>query len=174
MPAEDNPNAIGLIAQGVIKVVDPGMSGYPASGTNNYPGPPISDTPTCPTGYVYAPVASPDTTGVTYNRILSSPTEVEAAITVGGGGWGAENVARGSYGGRKQAGSAVQDNLIVRGTIVESVRGVVGVVDTDGYVKRYYLDPRLLTGILPGDIWLRGTYIPAPGGWQDFRAADSQ
>jgi hypothetical protein len=45
-------------------------------------------------------------------------------------------------------------------------------VGTDGYLKHYYLDWRLLTGILPGDIWLRGKYIPAPGGWHDYRAAD--
>jgi hypothetical protein len=174
MPTSDNSNAIGLVAQGVIKVVDPGISSYATSyseygGNNNYPGPPTS----LPSGYEYAPVAHPVGGGAPYDRYLSDPTVVEAAITVGGGGWGAENVARSvsGYGGRKEL-SSPQDSLIVRGTITEAVRGVVGLVGTDGYLKHYYLDWRLLTGILPGDIWLRGKYIPAPGGWHDYRAAD--
>jgi hypothetical protein len=173
-PSEGNPNALGLIAQGVVKVIDPGISGYTTTGSPNYyPGPPTS----VPSGYEYVPVASPDASGATYDRYLSDPTVVEAAITVGGGGWGAENVKYGSsptYGGRKEA-SGTQDSLIVRGTITEAVRGVVGVADgSDGYIKNYYLDWRLLTGILPGDIWLRGKYIPTPAGWHDYRAADSQ
>jgi hypothetical protein len=174
MPTEDNPNALGLITQGVVKVIDPGMSGYATGGTNNYPGPPTSGMISGSGGYIYAPVASPDASGATYNRYLSDPTVVEAAITVGGGGWGAENVYYQGYGGRKEATSP-RDDLIVRGTIVEAVRGVVGLASSpyDGYIKHYYLDWRLLTGILPGDMWLRGTYIPAPGGWHDYRAADS-
>jgi hypothetical protein len=59
--------------------------------------------------------------------------------------------------------------LIVRGTITEAVRGVVGLIGADGYLKFYYFDERLLEGILPGDIWLRGKYIPAPAGWHDYR-----
>jgi hypothetical protein len=176
MPTSDNPNAIGLVAQGVIKVVDPGMSGYTTTDSPNYypgpvPGKYIPTDPAYESQYDYAPVASPDASGVTYNRYLSEPTVVEAAITVGGGGWGAENVKRDIYGGRKEA-AGTQDDLYVRGTITEAVRGVVGLVGTDGYLKHYYLDWRLLTGILPGDIWLRGKYIPAPGGWHDYRAAD--
>jgi hypothetical protein len=93
---------------------------------------------------------------------------VEAALTVGGGGWGAENVYRNGYGNRKEE-SGNQDDLIVRGTITEAARGVVGVVGTDGYVKHYYSDERLFEGILPGDLWLRGKYIPAPAGWHDYR-----
>jgi hypothetical protein len=176
MPMSDNPNAIGLVAQGVIKVVDPGISGYTTTDSPNYypgpvPGKYIPTDPAYESQYDYAPVASPDASGVTYNRYLSEPTVVEAAITVGGGGWGAENVKRDIYGGRKEA-AGTQDDLYVRGTITEAVRGVVGLVGTDGYLKHYYLDWRLLTGILPGDIWLRGKYIPAPGGWHDYRAAD--
>ncbi len=180
MPATENPNAMGLIAQGVIKVIDPGMSSYASNysefsskeaGNNNYPGPPTS----VPSGYEYVPVAVPVSGGAEYERYLSDQTEVEAAITVGGGGWGAENVARKYsdkyYGGRKQA-SGSQDDLIVRGSITEVLRGVVGVTGTDGYLKHYYLDERLLEGILPGDIWLRGKYIPAPAGWHDYRAAN--
>ena len=93
---------------------------------------------------------------------------IEAALTVGGGGWGAENVRRGSYGGRKEA-SGAQDYLILRGTLTEAMRGVVGLIGWDGYLKRYYLDERLLEGVLPGDIWLHSKYIPAPAGWNDYR-----
>jgi len=47
------------------------------------------------------------------------------------------------------------------------VRGVVGVVGQDGYTKKYYWDERLLTGILPGNIWLKGKYVPLPGAWTE-------
>ena len=69
---------------------------------------------------------------------------VEAAVTVGGGGWGAENVRSG---GRKTTGN--NDNLILRGTISECIRGIVGIIGSNGYLKKYYLDKRLLEGILP-------------------------
>ncbi len=97
---------------------------------------------------------------------------VEAAMTIGGGGWGAENVTREWnrvwYGNRKEENEP-QDKLVVRGTITEACRGVVGVIGTDGFLKYYYYDERLLEGILPGDIWMRGKYIPAPAGWRDYR-----
>ena len=162
-PSMDNPNVLGLIAQGVIKVVDPGMSDY------SY----VDDTPEVPEGHKYVPIGLPDSGQSVdlHKRHLPDPMVIEAAITVGGGGWGAENVRRGSYGGRKEA-SGNQDNLIVRGSIAEAVRGVVGLIGSDGYVKRYYLDERLLEGILPGDIWLQGKYIPAPAGWHDYRPTD--
>jgi hypothetical protein len=189
MPRHDNPNVLGLIAQGVIKVVDPGISGYDAGGKNYYPGPPSE-----PDGFEYVPIGQQDTGGwvwrrvgwrwvkepqeaEVYDRHLPDPTVVEAAMTVGGGGWGAENVARrrgwSYYGGRKEA-SGNQDYLIVRGTITEAVRGVVGVIGQDGYLKRYYFDERFLEGILPGDVWLRGKYIPAPAGWHDYRSSYSE
>jgi hypothetical protein len=210
MPAADNPNILGLIAQGVIKVVDPGMSGYAAGGTNGYPGPPAEIS-----GFEYIPIGQQDSTTTTTaattttttagttttttswttsttttagttttttaatttttadTRHLPDPMWIEAAMVIGGGGWGAENVRRSSYGGRKEwPGSAEdpeQDFLIVRGSIVECCRGVVGLIGQDGYLKRYYFDKRVLTGILPGDIWLQGKYIPAPAGWHDYR-----
>jgi hypothetical protein len=111
--------------------------------------------------------------GATYDRYLPDPTVVEASITIGGGGWGAENVIDSSltYGGRKQSAPAVvQDYLYLRGTLVEAIRGVVGRIGSDGYLKRYYFDERLLEGILPADIWLRGKYVPAPAGWHDYRS----
>ncbi len=95
---------------------------------------------------------------------------IEAAMTVGGGGWGAENVRRSPYGGRKEA-DGDQDQLIVRGTICEAIRGVVGLIDGDGYYKTYYFDKRLMEGILPGDLWLGGKFIPTPAGWHDYRVA---
>ena len=103
------------------------------------------------------------------NRYLPDPTIVEAAITVGGGGWGAENV------GNRKEESSPGDALVVRGTFVEAVRGVVGLFSTssgdpiDGYAKYYYLDERLLEGVLPGNIWFGGKYVPAPAGWHDYR-----
>jgi hypothetical protein len=57
----------------------------------------------------------------------------------------------------------------VHGAITEACRGVVGLTGSDGYVKKYYIDSRLLEGVLPGDFWLAGQYVPAPAGWQDYR-----
>jgi len=189
MPAEDNPNILGLIAQGVVKVIDPGMSRYESDyseynedypyngGNNDYPGPVPPEYISGLSGYVYAPVAHPESTDPDeiHLRYLSDQTVVEAAMVIGGGGWGAENVARKPdyyspyYGGRLQATSGNQDYLIVRGTIVECCRGVVGLIGQDGYLKHYYFDERVLSGILPGDIWLQGKYVPAPAGWHDYR-----
>jgi len=173
MPHEDNPNILGLIAQGVIKVIDPGISGYDEGNPNYYPGPPTDES--VPSEYVYAPVARPESTDPDeiHLRYLSDPTVVEASMVIGGGGWGAENVEWNNYGGRKEA-SGSQDELTVRGTIVECCRGVVGRVSSyyyggDGYIKHYYFDERVLSGILPGDIWLQGKYVPAPAGWHDYR-----
>jgi hypothetical protein len=179
MPDMDNPNILGLIAQGVIKVVDPGMSEYSAGGVNGYPGPPQLD-PNLIGSFVYTPVGIKDagSGGQFYHRHLPDPMEVEASMVIGGGGWGAVNVERRSgwttYGGRKETnpGSSADnwDMLIVRGTIVERCRGVVGLTSSpEGYKKHYYFDERVLLGILPGDIWLQGKYVPAPSGWHDYR-----
>ncbi|MBN1795552.1 MAG: hypothetical protein JW804_02665 [Sedimentisphaerales bacterium] len=156
-PSEDNPNVLGLVAQGVIKVVDPGIINDELSGPS-----PVS-------GAEYEPIGLTDGGGDdSYPRKLARYTTIEASITVSGGGWGAENVDAGySHNGRKDQSG--QDYLVVRGTIAEAVRGVVG-SGSDGYVKRYYLDERLLEGILPGDIWLKGKFIPAPAGWHDYRS----
>lgn len=166
-PSMENPNILGLVAKGVIKVVDPGMSDY------TY----VDDTPVEPSGFKYVPIGRPDNPSSVpgdadyHKRYLPDPMVVEAAMTVGGGGWGAENVARGSYGGRKEA-SGPQDDLVIRGSLTEVVRGVVGLIGSDGFLKHYYMDARLLEGVLPGDVWLRGKYIPAPAGWHDYRAAN--
>jgi hypothetical protein len=164
-PSTDNENILGLISQGVIKVVDPGMSAYSGGGGNKYPGPPDEAL----SGFDYVPVGRLDG-GATknYERHLPDQMIIEAALTVGGGGWGAENVRRGSYGGRKEDGGN-QDRLMLHGTITEAIRGVVGLIGNDGYLKYYYFDERVLEGVLPGDIWLRGKYIPAPAGWSDYR-----
>ena len=146
-PSAGNPNVLGLIAQGVVKVINP----------RNGPSSPPSGLTYQPIGIKKSPT-DPNTT-----RYLPDPTVIEAAITVGGGGWGAENV------GSRREYSGSQDDLIVRGAITEACRGAVGVVGTDGYVKKYYLDSRLLEGLLPGDVWMHGKYLPAPAGWHDYR-----
>ena len=174
-PSQDNPNALGLIALGVVKVVDPGMSSGGAGAGN----PTLEAMPTgwAPSGdyskkpFTYVPIGIRDDGQPNYRRHLPDPVVVEAGMTVGGGGWGAENVQRGSYGNRKEA-SGVQDDLVLRGTLAEATRGVVGLVGSDGFLKNYYLDERLLTGILPGDIWLRGKFVPLPAGWKDYRASN--
>jgi hypothetical protein len=141
------------------------MSRYTNSYPNYYPGPPTSP----PAGLVYVPVANHQSgSSNTYDRLLPHETVVEIAVTIGGGGWGAENVNKGSYGGRREYVSGTQDDLVLRGAITEACRGVVG-SGNDGYLKHYYLDSRLLEGVLPGDFWLQGKYIPAPAGWKDYR-----
>jgi len=129
----------------------------------------VDDQPVIPEGYKYIPIGIPDSgqPDNSYKRHLPDQLEIEAALTVGGGGFGAENVRRGYYGGRKEA-SGYQDDLVVRGAITEAIRGVVGLVGSDGYIKKYYFDQRLLKGILPGDVWLRGKFTPAPAGWKDY------
>jgi hypothetical protein len=150
MPTEDNPNVLGLIAQGVIKVVDPGL---------------LTSNPSIPgSGLTYQPIGiKKSASDPCYVRYLPDPTVVEAAITVGGGGWGAENVGAGN----RRVYSTPQDFLVVHGSITEVIRGVVGHLGSDGYIKKYYIDTRLMSGILPGDIWFSGKYIPAPAGWHD-------
>jgi hypothetical protein len=154
-PSKNNPSALGLMSQGVVKIVDPGLSG-------------IDGSPKVPANFLYVPIGTKDASAGAkdWDRHLPDPTVVEAAVTVGGGGWGAENV-----GDRKET-SGNQDYLILRGAITEAVRGAVGLVGSDGYIKQYYLDERLLEGVLPGDIWLRGKYVPAPAGWHDYRASN--
>jgi len=158
IPTKTNPNVFGLIARGVIRVVDPGMADY------SY----VDDEPVVPAGFEYVPIGLHDG-GDLHKRHLPASVEIEAAITSGGGGFGAENVRRSYYGGRKESSGNSQDYLYVRGTLAEVVRGVVGLIGSDGFLKRYYLDDRMLQGILPGDIWLKGKYIPAPAGWSDYR-----
>ncbi len=171
-PSADNTNILGLVAEGVIKVIDPGLSSS-------------SGEPSGYSGLEYEPIGLQDessggewvwklisghwqkvyqeTEPKEYDRVLPDQVVVEAALTVGGGGWGAENV-----GDRKEY-SGKQDDLILRGTITEAIRGAVGLVGNDGFLKYYYFDSRVLEGILPGDIWLQGKFIPAPAGWHDYR-----
>ncbi len=173
MPAEDNPNILGLIAQGVIKVVDAGMT------DDNHGSEGFTPEDLLSSGFKYMPIGCDDPAPEQYKRHLPDPMIVEAAMVIGGGGWGAENVERKpnwyspTYGGRKEWPGSSEDNwdkLIVRGTIVECCRGVVGLVGTaEGFKKFYYFDERVLSGILPGDIWLQGKYVPAPAGWHDYR-----
>ncbi|MFA5424162.1 MAG: hypothetical protein WC374_09935 [Phycisphaerae bacterium] len=157
IPLNNNPNIMGLVSQGVIRVVDPGLS---EDGGKPY----------VPGNYTYVPVGIKDKSQE-YSRVLPAKTIIEASLTVGGGGFGAENVLRNGAGNRKENGIARQDTLILRGTISEAVRGVVGLLGNtpDGYLKHYYLDSRMLEGILPSHFWMKGKYIPAPAGWHDYR-----
>jgi len=95
---------------------------------------------------------------------------VEAALTIAGGGWGAENV------GNRKTVSSTYDKLTVFGTITEVTRGIVGSSSPlwncsvrNGYMKQYYWDTRLLQGILPGYIWLQSKYVSTPAGWYEYR-----
>ncbi len=92
MPAEGNPNVLGLIAQGVVKIVDPGLSNNSDVGYPEPNGVPDRIYPSDPAKkHDYKPVANADGAAVN-NRKLPHNMIVEAAVTVGGGGWGAENV----------------------------------------------------------------------------------
>jgi len=118
-------------------------------------------------GLEYEPIAIKESgySDGDYHRYLSDPMVLEAAMTVGGGGWGAENV--GYPNGRKTSGST--DDLIVRGTLTEVIRGVVGIINRNGYSKNYYFDQRMLSGLIPGTVRLKGKFVAVPGGWSDFR-----
>jgi hypothetical protein len=168
MPKEGNPNCLGLIARGSVKVIDPGLSNNSVS--VGLPDPNVPDRLIPSHKHFYKPVAILDGSPVN-NRKLPHNMVVEAAVTVGGGGWGAENVNSSGM-RRKTTGPGTNDYLILHGTISECVRGVVGITSTNGYIKQYYLDKRLLEGILPGDIWFGGKYVPAPAGWHDYKAEE--
>ena len=135
MPVNTNPNILGLVSQGVIRVVDPGISESSE----------IGGKPDVPNPYVYAPVGVVDNgyDSSSYHRHLPGTMVVESALTIGGGGFGAENVRRDGYGDRKEGSGGSQDKLLVRGTLSEVLRGVVGLVGKDGYLKHYSLDSRL-------------------------------
>jgi hypothetical protein len=122
----------------------------------------------------YAPVAArQDNLLPIYDRKLPQNMVVEAGITVGGGGWGAENVyASASYTPRENVDPYDNDRLIIRGSITEVCRGVVG-NGNNGYIKRYYFDKRLMTGIIPGNIGLKGKYVLIPGGWSETASVTS-
>jgi len=163
MPAPDNTNVLGLVAQGVVKVVDPGMASYSYIDG----GSPLNNG-----SFQYIPIGQPYSS----YRTLPSNMIVEAAITVGGGGWGAEHV------GERRMTSPTSfgyHKLIVRGAIIEAMRGIVGTDpsklsfpdSSNGYLKHYYFDNRLPGGLLPGNIWLKAKYTPLPGGWSDYRVA---
>jgi hypothetical protein len=152
VPAADNRNYLGLVSlNGVVKVVDPGLSVYEGEGPPSYPR------------VTYKPVALPRPfSGVkTYLRQLPMSTVVQAAITVGKGGWGEENITN-------RYMMIKYDGLILAGSITEAVRGAY--VETGGGCRKYYyFDKRLLKGHVPGDLWFGGKFIPTPGGWRDYQ-----
>ncbi len=160
MPRMDNPNALALFAGGVVKIVDPGL-------VELLDG---SGAPPTVSKMAYEPIGIKDNgyADGTWHRHLPDPMTVEAAITVGGGGWGAEHVKREKDDpGRKDSG--IQDDLVLRGMLTEVVRGVVGRTGSDGYLKQYTFDERMLSGLIPGTVRLKGKFTTAPSGWSDFR-----
>ena len=173
MPTIDNPNILGLISQGVIKLADPGMTdnGLLYQTDGYWEGPEEDQTwvepfdPTQVDGY--KPIANPDQAGVIHSRKLPQTVTVEAAMTVGGGGWGVENLYRNSsFPGRKNYSPNQKDTLIVRGSLTEALRGAIG-SGNNGFIRGYYYDERVMAGIVPGNMWLKGKYVPIPGGWSE-------
>jgi len=159
VPSPENQNVLGLFSQfGVVKVVDPGLSSVLKDLTEE------ELTDYCPIGYQKTSSTNE------WDRQLVDPCDptssmvVQAAITACGGGWGAENI-----GARTSVNPSGTDNLIVAGSITESVQGKIADYTGSGFRRCYYFDERLLTGILPGDMWLQSKYVPTPGGWSDFR-----
>ena len=162
VPNASNENVLGLFSQfGVVKVVDPGLSSnVPTTG----PGVPAEFIDTGGSVLSYQPIGYQKTSPpFIWDRQLLQPMAVQAAITVCGGGWGAENV-----GARTNTNPDGKDTLIVAGSITEAVQGMVA-EDNNGFRRYYHFDDRLLGGILPGDMGLQSKYIPTPGGWSDSR-----
>jgi hypothetical protein len=175
VPAAGNLSALGLFSQyGVVRVIDPAKSlNGPADLSGStvwtellkpnltaFPGPePYAGLQYKPVGcHIDKVPGLPD-----YARYLPSPLVVQAAITAGGGGWGADNVGR-----RLNSSVNSNDVLVVVGAIAEAVRGPVA-EGQNGFKKSYHFDKRFLSGILPGDMWLQSKFVPAPGGWSDYR-----
>jgi hypothetical protein len=177
VPSSTNPNVLGLFSQyGVVKVVDPQLSSNVPKDEINSMLPAVF-TDAQGSFLTYRPIgyqkALPPRI---WNRQLVDPSQptvsmvVQAAITACGGGWGAENVGDPALGARQNVNPnlGVKDILIVAGSITESVQGRVAYIN-NGFRRCYYFDERLLTGILPGDMWLQSKYVPTPGGWSDSK-----
>jgi len=153
IPSNNNNNILGLFSQsGVVRVIDPGLSSsgaLSATGPRDDYGGNIN----------YQPVAIQ--VNERWQRALPLNMVVQAVISAGGGGWGAENV-----GSRVNNNVAGRDNLVVVGAITEAIRGIVA-DGQNGFNKFYYFDPRLRNGILPGNMGFQSKYVVAPGGWSE-------
>ena len=173
-PSTTNQNVLGLFSQlGVVKVVDPQLSSNVMRSEENENNPAFF-TVAQDSFLTYRPIGYQAMPPRIWNRQLVDPSQptvsmvVQAAITTCGGGWGAENVGDPALGARQNMNPDGKDILIVAGSITESVQGRVAYI-SNGFRKCYYFDERLLTGILPGDMWLQSKYVPTPGGWSDSR-----
>ena len=152
IPRNDNNNILGLFSQsGVVKIIDSGLS---SSGALSAAGPQDDYD-----NINYKPVAIQ--VNALWQRALPLNMVVQAVISTGGGGWGAENV-----GYRTNNNVAGRDNLVVVGAITEAVRGIVA-DGQNGFKKFYYFDERLRNGILPGNMGFQSKYVVAPGGWSE-------
>jgi len=165
VPGTGNQNVLGLFSQyGVVKVVDPGLSPNVPKNPSDTSKPAVY-LGTGGSVFSYCPIGYQKSSSLNiWDRQLPQPMVVQAAITVCGGGWGAENA-----GARTNTNPSGKDNLIVAGSITEAVQGAVAGRRGNGFRRCYYFDERLLGGILPGDMWLQSKYIPTPGGWSDSR-----
>jgi len=167
VPSPENQNVLGLFSEfGVVKVIDPQLSSVVPRNISN-PRIPAVYVDAAGSTLTYQPVGfQAALPSPVWDRQLQSPQlpqssmVVQAAITVCGGGWGAENI-----GARTSVNPSGTDNLVVAGSITESVQGIVSDGIGNGFRRCYYFDKRLLTGILPGDMWLQSKYVPTPGGW---------
>ena len=171
VPSSTNQNVLGLFSQsGVVKIVDPQLSSNVPKNVSNSRLPAVF-TDAQGSFLTYSPISYQKALpSRVWDRQLVDPSQptvsmvVQAAITACGGGWGAETV-----GARVNANASGRDILIVAGSITESVQGIVSDWADNGFRRCYYFDERLLTGILPGDMWLQSKYVPTPGGWSDSR-----
>lgn len=165
MPSMDNPNIIGMFAKGLIRLADPGMTDNNLLYNSKFFD--VSKE----TGYV--PIGLSGGT-ILYNRKLPQTVVVEAAISLGGGGWGPENLQRdGGFPPRKNYQAGKNDTLILRGTIIEPLIGLTA-SDKNGFLEQDYFDKRVISGILPGNFSLKGKYVLVPGGWSESSSFKSE
>jgi len=180
VPSMENENVLGLFSQfGAVKVIDPQLSSnvppnisnpniaavYTNAGGSVLTYQPVGFQAAFPSRMWQRQLVDPDPVDPTQT---AASFVVQAAITSCGGGWGAENIGDTGLGARRNVNPNGKDFLIVAGSITESVQGIVSYT-SNGFRRCYYFDERLLTGILPGDMWLQSKYVPTPGGWSDFR-----
>jgi len=164
VPNLSNLNLLGLFSQnGVVKIVDPGLS----SDGLDY----AADIDLSGKGLSYIPIGyqQDGTSAATepHKRQLPRDLVIQAVITVGGGGFGAENVVE-----RKNTNTAGRDNLVFAGAITEAVQGMfANPGGNNGFRRLCYEDERLRskTIALPGDMWLESKFLPLPGTWSDAR-----
>jgi len=158
-PAAENPNVIALMAEGVVKVIDPRLQDDPLLLARDVLS--AGDLGICrPLGIPYG-----------FGELaLPNPLVIDAAIVSAGGGWGVEGVEEVlGWGSHIYPGSGT-GKIYVHGSITEPYRGLVCSRDnTRAFAHKYFFfDNRFFQGILPEQIWFSSAYVPVPGGWRDY------